>query len=84
MKLISNINYLSEKKDKKKFFIITILLFIAGFFEAASIALVLPFISLLIDKDKIINLPVKIFYRILNILTKAIIFSLLIFFIFYF
>ena len=87
MKLISNINYLSEKKDKKKFFVITILLFIAGFFEAASIALVLPFISLLIDKDKIINLPiVKDFLPNISEYSheSLIIFSLLIFLFFYF
>ena len=86
MKLISNINYLSEKKDKKKFFIITILLFIAGFL-AASIALVLPFISLLIDKDKIINLPiVKDFLQNISEYSheSLIIFSLLIFLFFYF
>ena len=58
MKLFTDINYLLEKQDKKSFAIITILLFIAGFLEAASIALVLPLISLLIDKDKIINLPI--------------------------
>ena len=47
MKLFTDINYLLEKEDKKSFAIITILLFIAGFLEAASIALVLPLISLL-------------------------------------
>ncbi len=87
MKLISNISYLSEKKDKRNFIIITILLFIAGFFEAASIALVLPFISLLIDKDKIINLPIvkDLFPNISDYSHEnLIIFSLLIFLLFYF
>ena len=62
-------------------------MFIAGFFEAASIALVLPFISLLIDKDKIINLPiVKDFLPNISEYSheSLIIFSLLIFLFFYF
>ncbi len=87
MKLLSNISYLSEKNDKKNFVIITILLFIAGFFEAASIALVLPFISLLIDKEKIINLPiVKDFFPNISDYSheNLIIFSLIIFLLFYF
>ena len=87
MKLLSDINYLIEKVDRKKIVIITVMLFFAGFFEAASIALVLPFISLLIDKEQIINLP-----YIKNILPNIseysnetlIISSLVIFLLFYF
>ena len=68
-------------------YLITVMLFFAGFFEAASIALVLPFISLLIDKEQIINLP-----YIKNILPNIseysnetlIISSLVIFLLFYF
>ncbi len=87
MKLLSNISFLSEKNDKRNFLVITILLFIAGFFEAASIALVLPFIALLIDKNKIINLPI-VRDLVPNISDYShenlIIFSLLIFLSFYF
>jgi len=87
MKLLTDINYLLEKIDKKNFFIITGLLFVAGFLEAASIALVLPFISLLIDKEKIINLPIlKDFAPNISEYSheSLIIISLLIFLSFYF
>ena len=87
MKLLSDINHLLEKTDKREIIIITIMLFFAGFFEAASIALVLPFISLLIDKEQIINFPYIKDY-VPNISEyqheTLIIFSLVIFLSFYF
>ena len=82
-----NIKYkLLSEKDKKILYNYNFIVY-CRFFEAASIALVLPFISLLIDKDKIINLPiVKDFLPNISEYSheSLIIFSLLIFYFFIF
>lgn len=86
MHFLKTLNFFFDLKDKYNFIIIIILLFFAGIFEAASIALILPFITLLIEKDKITNLPF-LADLIPNISElghlKLILFSLSLFFLFY-
>ena len=55
MKDFSKLWNLLEKKDKIYFLVLVILIFILAIFEVLSIAIVIPFVTLLLDPEALNN-----------------------------
>lgn len=57
MKNLLSLWQLLSKKNKLYFFLFVILIIIQAFFEILSIAIVIPFVTLILDSDSLNNLP---------------------------